>query len=186
MRGCERAARASAFLRILSGTVRKQTSMARGTRLHNTKCAMQQQEILSYLTAWDAPRNPEAAKAYAARGGPSKKHARAGSQPPPWTKKAGAHARSLPTGPQKGATPAALAAKLKPHHERSREERKLLVCPNLCNGPSCAFGDKCHYSHDSAVVKDARIRLGINDYRPAACGPLYTTTSTAQTHTPLL
>ena len=35
----------SAFLRILSGTVRKQTSMARGTRLHNTKCAMQQQEM---------------------------------------------------------------------------------------------------------------------------------------------
>ena len=45
MRGCERAARASAFLRILSGTVRKQTSMARGTRLHNTKCAMQQQDM---------------------------------------------------------------------------------------------------------------------------------------------
>ena len=35
----------SAFLRILSGTVRKQTSMARGTRLHNAKCAMQQQEM---------------------------------------------------------------------------------------------------------------------------------------------
>jgi hypothetical protein len=35
----------SAFLRILSGTVRKQASMARGTRLHNAKCAMQQQEM---------------------------------------------------------------------------------------------------------------------------------------------
>ena len=35
----------SAFLRILSGTVRKQTSMARGTRLHNTRCAIQQQQM---------------------------------------------------------------------------------------------------------------------------------------------
>ena len=35
----------SAFLRILSGTVRKQASMARGTRLHNAKCAIQQQEM---------------------------------------------------------------------------------------------------------------------------------------------
>ena len=35
----------SAFLRILSGSVRKQTSMARGTRLHNTRCAIQQQEM---------------------------------------------------------------------------------------------------------------------------------------------
>ena len=35
----------SAFLRILSGTVRKQASMARGMRLHNAKCAIQQQEM---------------------------------------------------------------------------------------------------------------------------------------------
>ena len=35
----------SAFLRILSGTVRKQASMARGTRLHNAKCAIQQQDM---------------------------------------------------------------------------------------------------------------------------------------------
>ena len=35
----------SAFLRILSGTVRKQASMARGMRLHNARCAMQQQEM---------------------------------------------------------------------------------------------------------------------------------------------
>ena len=36
----------SAFLRILSGNVLKQTSMARGTRLHNTRCAIQQQEMV--------------------------------------------------------------------------------------------------------------------------------------------
>ena len=35
----------SAFLRILSGTVRKQASMARGMRLHNARCAIQQQEM---------------------------------------------------------------------------------------------------------------------------------------------
>ena len=35
----------SAFLCIVRSTVHKQTSMARGTRLHNTKCAMQQQEM---------------------------------------------------------------------------------------------------------------------------------------------
>ena len=35
----------SEFLHMLSGTVRKQVTMTRGIRLHNTKCAIELREM---------------------------------------------------------------------------------------------------------------------------------------------